>query len=69
MSINKVLAFKRKVKRMIDAPRESITINNLLLFTEVSERECPTITGKRGKMHGASTVNTPATKDIIRSVI
>jgi hypothetical protein len=44
-------------------------VNNLLLFKEVSMIECPTITGKRGKMQGASTVRTPAIKDIIKRVI
>ena len=67
--MKRVLAFKISVKRITEIPREKITTNILLLLKVESETDRPTITGKRGKIHGARIVSTPATKDIIKSVI
>jgi len=69
MSINKVLAFSKRVKRIIDKPKEVTTTKSLLLLNVESVRDLPTITGKSGSMHGASTVNIPATNEMMRSVM
>ena len=68
-SINNVLAFNKRVKRMIDRQRDTTTIKSLLLLNVESERDLPTMTGKSGSMHGASTVKIPATNEIISRVI
>ena len=60
---------RRSVKRMTEAPRDIVMMSTLLLLTVVSESDLPTITGKSGKMHGARIVRTPATNEIMRSVI
>ena len=69
ISINKVLAFSKRVKRIIDKPKEVTTTKSLLLLNVESVRDLPTITGKSGSMHGASTVNIPAINEMMRSVI
>lgn len=69
ISINKVLTLSKKVKIIIDPPRESIMVNNLFLLTVGSDIEWPIITGKSGSMHGASTVRTPAINEINKNNI
>ena len=67
ISINKELALRRRVKSITEIPSDATTTNNLLLLGVVSVIECPTITGRSGKMHGASIVSTPLTNEMRRS--
>lgn len=61
---NKELALRISVNSTIEIPSDATTTKSLLLLGLVSVIECPTITGSNGRMHGASTVNTPATNEI-----
>ena len=61
------LAFRSNVKSITDIASEATTTKSLLLLGVVSVIECPTITGSKGRMHGASIVRTPLTNDIRRS--
>lgn len=69
MSIKKELAFRRSVNNMTEIPSDATTTKSLFLFGVASARERPTITGRSGKMHGASIVNTPATNETNKSNI
>ena len=69
MSIKRVVALRRRVKIITEMPRDSVMMNTLLLLTVVSESDLPTMTGKSGKMHGARIVSTPATNEMMRSVM
>ena len=69
ISINKVLAFSKRVKRIIDNPNEATTTKSLLLLRVESVSDLPTITGKSGSMHGARTVKTPAINEIISRIM
>ena len=53
----------------IDNPNEITTTKSLLLLSVESVRDLPTITGRSGSIHGASTVNTPATSERISRVM
>jgi hypothetical protein len=64
---NALDAFKRYVKRIIDSASEPTTIYGVERRPPCAE--VPTTTGKRGSMHGARTVSTPAMNEIISSVI
>lgn len=69
ISMKRVLNFRSRVKRKTEIPKDSITVIILLLLGVESAIDLPTITGKRGKIHGAKIVNTPAMKEIIKRVI
>ena len=69
ISISNVLALSSSVKRIIESASEVTTTKSLLLLKVESVRDLPTITGNKGSMHGASTVNTPATNEMMRSVM
>ena len=64
ISINNELALRRSVKSTIEIASDPTTTKSLLLLGVVSEIECPMITGRSGKMHGASIVRTPAINEI-----
>ena len=64
ISINNELALRRSVNSMMEIPSDRTTTKSLLLFGVVSVIECPTITGRSGKIHGASIVKTPAINDM-----
>jgi hypothetical protein len=67
MSINKELTLSSRVKSMTEIPSDATTTKSLLLDGIVSVMECPIITGRRGRIHGASTVSIPAINEIRRS--
>ena len=67
MEIKAVEAFNKNVKRIIDAPSEATTIYGVALLRP--DADDPITTGNRGRMHGASTVSTPAIKAIAKKVI
>jgi hypothetical protein len=72
ISIKRVLALRRSVKTITDIPRERMIVKAFFLLNLVvppSESVPPTITGKSGRMQGASTVRTPAINEIRRSNI
>ena len=67
-----VLALRSKVKAMTETPSETMIVRAFLLFhldSPPDDSEPPTITGSKGRMHGASTVRTPAINEIARSNI
>ena len=68
MFINAVLTLSINVNKTTDTPSEPVTTTAFLMFC-LSPTEPPTITGKSEIVHGASTVNNPATKDNIKSII
>jgi hypothetical protein len=57
------------VKAITETPKANVTVRARLRCTFPSVSEPPTITGKRGKTHGASTVRIPAIKEIRRRII
>ena len=59
---------RSNVKTIIEIPNDAVTTRAFFLL-EPPETELPTITGKSGKVHGANTVNTPAIKDNIKSIM
>jgi len=65
--INNELALSRSVKRITDTPSDPTTTKSLFLLGFSPATECPIITGRRGKMHGARTVSIPAINEIKRS--
>jgi hypothetical protein len=70
--MNAVLAFKRSVKIIIETPRETAMMSaffKLGFSPVVPLTELPMMTGRSGSVQGASTVNTPATKETMRSII
>ena len=67
ISINNVLALRRSVKSTMEIPSERTTTKSLLLLGVASVMECPTITGRSGKIHGASIVKIPATNEVTSS--
>ena len=67
--INIVLTFNKNVNTKTETPKETITIHAFLLLNTPEEREPPTITGRRGKIHGVSAVISPAKNEISNSVI
>jgi hypothetical protein len=71
--INNVLAFNNNVNNITDTPRDMMIVNAFFLLKPVSrvseESDPPIITGRSGKIHGASTVSIPAIKEIIKSII
>ena len=67
ISINNELALRRSVKSTMEIPSDRTTTKSLLLFGVESVIERPTITGRRGKIHGASIVKTPAINEITSS--
>ena len=68
ISIKYVEAFRRSVKTTTDTARDAVMTYGFHL-ERASAREPPTITGKSGSTHGASTVRIPATNEIKRNVI
>jgi hypothetical protein len=67
IEIKAVDAFKRYVKSRIESASDPITINGVALLR--APTLLPTTTGNRGKMHGASTVSTPAINEMKSKVI
>ena len=67
--MSKELALRRRVKSTIEIERDATTTKSLLLLGVVSVIECPTITGRRGNIHGASIVKTPAINEMNKSNI
>ena len=63
-----VEAFRRSVKMTTDTARDAVMTYGFHL-ERTSETEPPTITGRSGSTHGASTVSTPATNEIKRNVM
>ena len=67
-AIKSVDALRRSVKRKTDVPSEvAITSARLTLLSP--DTEPPIITGKSGRVQGASTVSKPATKAMSKSVM
>lgn len=64
-----VEALRSSVKRMSETPSEATMTKARRLLALPPSIEPPTMTGKRGRTHGASTVKTPATNEISRSVM
>jgi hypothetical protein len=65
--IKRVLTFKSKVKIITDTPRDKMIVKAFFLFNvpiPPFESEPPIITGRSGKIHGASTVRTPAINEM-----
>src|SRR3989344_9394900 len=62
ISINNELALRRNVNSIMEIPSDATTTKSLLLLGVESVTECPTITGRSGRIHGASIVKTPAIK-------
>jgi len=60
---------RSSVNNMTEIPSDATTTKSLLLLGVVSVMECPIITGRRGRIHGASTVSIPAINEIRRSNI
>jgi hypothetical protein len=82
IEIRAVLNLSRSVNRITDTERELAIRSALnrdarrLCFSSsmpepelVPETELPIITGKRGNVHGASIVRTPARKDTINKIM
>ena len=67
ISINNEVALRRRVNNMTEIPSDATTTKSLLLFGVVSVIECPIITGRSGRIHGASIVKTPAINEIRRN--
>lgn len=65
--INAVEALRRYVKKIMDKAKEPTTTYGVTLL--LPEADEPTTTGKSGKMHGASTVSTPAINETARKVM
>jgi len=67
MAIKAVDALRRYVKSRIESAREPMTMNGVALLR--APTLLPITTGKSGKIHGASTVSTPAMNETMSSVI
>ena len=67
--MNNVVALRRSVNRITDTDNDPITVIARfdILFSLVSE--APITIGRRGNMHGATTVNTPARIAIRKKII
>lgn len=69
MVMNIVLAFRINVKNITDRESEPITLIALLVIPFCVPSIVPITIGKRGKMHGARIVRTPASIDIKNRII
>ena len=67
--MKRVLTFNKNVEAMTEIPRDKTTVRAFFKLTCPSVIEPPTITGNRGKTHGARTVRIPAIKEIKKSNI
>ena len=59
--------FRRKVNRIIETPKDATTMYGVHRL--LPDAEEPITTGKRGRMHGASTVSTPAINETMRNAM
>src|SRR6185437_5499251 len=66
--ISSVDAFRRMVKANTDAPSEAATTNARLKLL-AHDTDPPTMTGNKGRVQGASTVRSPATKAMSSNAI
>lgn len=64
-----VVAFIRSVNNITDTESERITVIDCLETFLLLPSDVPTITGRRGKTHGASIVSTPAKIEMERNII
>ena len=66
--MNNVLTLSRKVKAITESPSERTIVNTFFFCASFPApvRDPPTMTGSNGKIHGASTVSTPAINDTRR---
>ena len=65
--INAVEALSRNVKMIIDTAKDATTIYGVALL--LPDADDPMTTGSNGRIHGASTVRTPAINAIARNVM
>ncbi len=67
--MNTVLAFNSKVNTITDTDKEPITTNAFFDIPLDSPSDTPMTIGISGNMQGASTVNIPASTEIIKKII
>src|SRR3989344_707903 len=67
--IKAVDALRRSVKTKSETPREPMMMNARFLLAPPPSTEPPTITGRMGRMQGASTVKMPAMNEMTSSTM
>lgn len=67
--INSVVVFRSKVKSMTDIESEPITVSARFDMLREPSSPAPTTMGSKGNIHGASTVNIPASMAIKKKII
>lgn len=64
-----VVAFKSRVNNITDTESELMTVSALFEIPRVPASDAPITIGRSGNIHGASTVNIPASTEIMKNII
>lgn len=67
ISMKRVEALSKYVKRIIETPSDATTIYGVALL--LPEADEPITTGNNGRIQGANTVSTPAINEMTRKVM